>query len=340
MTAPVQVLDQLSRPLRDLRVSVTDRCNFRCQYCMPREVFGPGFRFLPRSEVLTFEEVERVVRVLTGLGVEKVRLTGGEPLLRRDLPTLVQQLAALERVRDLALTTNGLLLGRMAGALAGAGLRRVTVSLDSLDPAVFAEMSGVGARLDAVLEGIEAAVGAGLAPIKLNCVVRRGINDGGVVELAGFARDHGHVLRFIEYMDVGESHGWRLDEVVPSQEVLERIGQRWALEPVAPRYPGEVASRYRYQDGGGEIGVISSVSQPFCGGCTRLRLSADGHLHTCLFSRGGTDLRPALRGGAGDEELMALVAGLWRRRADRYSEERSRGTAAGPPKVEMSYLGG
>ncbi|MGC8474145.1 MAG: GTP 3',8-cyclase MoaA, partial [Candidatus Dormibacteria bacterium] len=250
----MQVLDQLSRPLRDLRVSVTDRCNFRCQYCMPREVFGPGFRFLPRSEVLTFEEVERVVRVLVPLGVSKVRLTGGEPLLRRDLPLLVRQLAAVPGVQDLALTTNGLLLSRMAGQLAEAGLRRVTVSLDSLDPAVFAEMSGVGARLEVVVAGIEAAVQAGLGPVKLNCVVRRGLNDAGLLELAAFARDRGHVLRFIEYMDVGESHGWRLDEVVPSSEVLERIGERWELEPERPRYPGEVASRYRYRDGAGEVG--------------------------------------------------------------------------------------
>ena len=340
MAGQVQVLDQLSRPLRDLRVSVTDRCNFRCQYCMPREVFGPGFRFLPRSEVLTFEEVERVVRVLVPLGVSKVRLTGGEPLLRRDLPLLVRQLAAVPGIRDLALTTNGLLLSRMAAQLAEAGLGRVTVSLDSLDPAVFAEMSGVGARLDLVLAGMEAAVRAGLGPVKLNCVVRRGLNDAGLLELAAFARDQGHVLRFIEYMDVGESHGWRLDEVVPSSEVLERIGERWELEPESPTYPGEVASRYRYRDGAGEVGVISSVSQPFCGACTRLRLSADGHLHTCLFSRGGTDLRPTLRGTPGDDQLSELVRGLWRRRTDRYSEERAQGVVGGPPKVEMSYLGG
>ncbi len=340
MSRQVQVLDQFSRPLRDLRVSVTDRCNFRCQYCMPREVFGPGFKFLPHAEVLSFEEIEVVVRVLLRLGVTKVRLTGGEPLLRRELPSLVAKLAQLPALGDLAMTTNGLLLSRFAGALAESGLHRVTVSLDSVDPGVFSEMNGVGANLQSVLDGIEAAVAAGLGPVKLNCVVRRGLNDDGIVELADFARRRGHVLRLIEYMDVGESHGWRLDEVVPSAEVIARISARWELQPVPPLYPGEVATRFRYRDGTGEVGVISSVSTPFCGGCTRLRLAADGQLHTCLFSRGGLDLRPVLRGGGGEEELASLITGLWRQRRDRYSEERSRQSEPGGPKVEMSYLGG
>lgn len=337
----MRVQDRFGRPLRDLRVSVTDRCNFRCRYCMPQEVFGPGFRFLPRAEVLTFEEIELVARAVVSLGAKKVRLTGGEPLLRRELPALVKRLATIPGVEDLAMTTNGALLGRYAGQLAAAGLRRVTVSLDSLDEQVFREMNGVGVAVQTVLDGIEAATRAGLGPVKLNCVVRRGLNDGGILDLAEFARARGHQLRFIEYMDVGESHGWRLDEVLPAAEVLERLGERWSLEPLPPRYPGEVATRYRYRDGGGEVGLISSVSHPFCGGCTRLRLAADGQLHTCLFSRGGLDLRPVIRGGGGELELRETITSLWRRRGDRYSEERAEltGTPSGP-KVEMSYLGG
>lgn len=337
----MRVQDRFGRPLRDLRVSVTDRCNFRCRYCMPQEVFGPGFRFLPRAEVLTFEEIELVARALVSLGAKKVRLTGGEPLLRRELPALVKRLATIPGVEDLAMTTNGALLGRYAGQLAAAGLGRVTVSLDSLDEQVFREMNGVGVAVQTVLDGIEAATRAGLGPVKLNCVVRRGLNDGGILDLAEFARARGHQLRFIEYMDVGESHGWRLDEVLPAAEVLERLGERWSLEPLPPRYPGEVATRYRYRDGGGEVGLISSVSHPFCGGCTRLRLAADGQLHTCLFSRGGLDLRPVIRGGGGELEVRETITSLWRRRGDRYSEERAEltGTPSGP-KVEMSYLGG
>ncbi|MGH7698743.1 MAG: GTP 3',8-cyclase MoaA, partial [Candidatus Dormibacteria bacterium] len=334
--------DRLGRPLTDLRVSVTDRCNFRCRYCMPSEIFGPGFRFLSRAEILSFEEIAEVVEVATELGVTKVRLTGGEPLLRRQLPALVEQLVALPAVRDLAMTTNGALLGRWAQPLAQAGLHRVTVSLDSVDPEVFQQMNGVGVGLDQVLAGIEAAVAAGLGPVKLNAVVRRGLNDDGILDLAAYARDQGHNLRLIEYMDVGESHGWRMEEVVPGRELLATISGRWPLEPVAAARGSEVASRYRYLDGGGELGLITSVTQPFCGSCSRLRLTADGRLHTCLFSSGGHDLRSLLRGGQGHAALRAELERIWVAREDRYSELRAGRTVAGQrlPKPEMSYLGG
>jgi len=334
--------DLLGRPLRDLRVSVTDRCNFRCGYCMPKETFGPGFRFLPRAEILTFEEITRVVEAATALGVNKVRLTGGEPLLRRDLPALVRMLAELPEITDLAMTTNGALLAKVAQELAAAGLQRVTVSLDSVDPEVFRLMNGVGLPIEPVLEGIESAVQAGLGPIKLNAVIRRGLNEDGVLELAGYAREHGHILRLIEYMDVGESHGWKMEEVVPSAELLARIGATWSLEPAEAAHPADVAQRYRYLDGAGEIGVISSVTSPFCGSCTRLRLTADGKLHTCLFARLGHDLRPQLRASADREALLEEMRGVWGRRTDRYSELRSgltlRPATVGKP--EMSYLGG
>ncbi|MGH7691153.1 MAG: GTP 3',8-cyclase MoaA [Candidatus Dormibacteria bacterium] len=335
-------VDLLGRPLRDLRVSVTDRCNFRCRYCMPKETFGPGFRFLPRSEILTFEEIAGVVAAATAVGVNKVRLTGGEPLLRRELPRLVGMLAGVPGVTDLAMTTNGALLAKSAGALAEAGLGRVTVSLDSVDPEVFRLMNGVGIPIEPVLEGIEAAVAAGLGPVKLNAVVRRGINDEGVLDLAGFAREHGHVLRLIEYMDVGESHGWRMEQVVPSRELLDVIGSRWPIEALQPSAPEVVARSYRYLDGGGEVGVISSVTVPFCADCTRLRLTADGVLHTCLFARQGHDLRALLRGGAGPEDLAEELSRVWRVRDDRYSELRSSQTPGTPDlaKPEMSYLGG
>jgi cyclic pyranopterin phosphate synthase len=334
--------DLLGRPLRDLRVSVTDRCNFRCRYCMPKETFGPGFRFLPRAEILAFEEITRVVEAASSLGVTKVRLTGGEPLLRRDLPALVGMLAALPGVSDLAMTTNGALLARWAEELAQAGLQRVTVSLDSVDPEVFRLMNGVGLPIEPVLEGIEAAVQAGLGPIKLNAVIRRGLNEGGILELANYARDHGHVLRLIEYMDVGESHGWKMEEVVPSAEVLALIGTSWPLERAEPHHSADVAQRYRYRDGAGEVGVISSVTAPFCGDCSRLRLTADGRLHTCLFARQGHDLRPRLRAGVDREELIEELRGLWAARADRYSELRASQTQrpAALGKPEMSYLGG
>jgi cyclic pyranopterin phosphate synthase len=334
--------DLLRRRLRDLRVSVTDRCNFRCRYCMPASIFGPGFRFLPRAEILDFEEITRVVEAATALGVTKVRLTGGEPLLRRDLPLLVRMLASLEGVSDIALTTNGVLLATWAQRLADAGLQRVTVSLDSVDPDVFRLMNGVGVPIETVLEGIEAAVRAGLGPIKLNAVIRRGLNDAGIVALAAYARDRGHTLRLIEYMDVGESHGWKMEEVVPSAEVIAMIADTWAIEPADAKHPSDVARRYRYSDGAGEFGVISSVTAPFCRDCSRLRLTADGRLHTCLFARDGHDLRPQLRAGATREELIQELGRIWTGRSDRYSELRS---GAGPgdaavAKPEMSYLGG
>ena len=334
--------DLLGRGLRDLRVSVTDRCNFRCRYCMPASTFGPGFRFLPRAEILDFEEITTVVEAATALGVTKVRVTGGEPLLRRDLPVLVRMLAALPGVSDIAMTTNGVLLARWAQKLADAGLDRVTVSLDSVDPDVFRLMNGVGLPVETVLAGIDAAVRAGFGPIKLNAVIRRGLNDAGIVELAGYARDHGHTLRLIEYMDVGESHGWKMAEVVPSAEVIAMIGDTWPIEPVDADHPSEVAQKYRYSDGAGEFGVISSVTAPFCRDCSRLRLTADGKLHTCLFAREGHDLRPQLRGGASREELIQELRRIWTRRSDRYSELRS-GAGAGDAaeaKPEMSYLGG
>jgi len=337
--SPTPVTDRLDRPLRDLRVSVTDRCNFRCPYCMPKAVFGPGHSFLPRAELLTFEEITRVVRVAASLGVTKVRLTGGEPLLRRDLERLVAMLAAVDGITDLALTTNGVLLPAKAQALHDAGLRRVTISLDALDEATFQAMNDVGVPLERVLAGITAAQAAGFAPIKLNTVVKRGVNDTGLVELARFARTHGLLARFIEYMDVGATNSWRMDDVVPAAEVVQRIDAVLPLEPVAPGYRGEVARRYRYRDGQGEIGVIASVTQAFCRDCTRARLSTDGKLFTCLFAAAGHDLRALLRGGATDADLTRALAAIWGARSDRYSELRSAQTA-GRKRIEMSYIGG
>jgi len=331
--------DTLGRPLRDLRVSVTDRCNFRCVYCMPKEVFGRDHAFLPRAEILDFEEIERAVRVMVGLGVEKVRLTGGEPLVRRHLERLVEMLARVDGIRDLTMTTNGSLLADKAQLLADAGLHRVTVSLDALDDATFRRMNDVGFGVERVLEGIEAAATAGLGPVKVNTVIRRGLNEHAMIDLAERFRGSGHIVRFIEYMDVGHSNGWRMDDVVPAREVVETIGERWPLEPVEPAYRGEVARRYRYADGAGEIGVIASVTQPFCGDCTRLRLSADGQLFTCLFATQGHDLRGLLRTGATDAEIDASLRALWQVRDDRYSELRTSETVD-LPKVEMSYIGG
>ena len=330
--------DRLGRPLRDLRVSVTDRCNFRCRYCMPREVFGAGFAFLPREQILSFEEIARVARAAAGLGARKVRLTGGEPLLRAELPRLVEMLAAIPGL-EVALTTNGSLLASQAPALARAGLRRVTVSLDSLDDGVFRAMNDAAFPVRLVLEGIEAAAAAGLAPLKVNAVVRRGVNDHTALELARHFHGSGHVLRFIEFMDVGTTNGWQLDGVVPAAELRDAVDAVLPLEPVEPSYRGEVARRYRYRDGGGEIGFITSVTQPFCGDCTRARLSAEGVLYTCLFASSGRDLRGPLRAGAGEAELSGLLRGIWRLREDRYSERRSSATA-GLPRVEMSYIGG
>ena len=333
-----QLTDRLGRPARDLRISVTDRCNFRCVYCMPKEVFGRGYSFLARTDLLTFEETERVARAFAGLGVEKLRITGGEPLVRRDVETLIALLARIDGL-DLTLTTNGALLARKAEALQAAGLGRITVSLDSLDDEVFRAMNDVDFPVARVLEGIDAASAAGLDPVKVNVVVKRGLNDDGILPMARRFRGTGVVLRFIEYMDVGHTNGWRMDDVVPAAEIVAAIDAELPLEPVEPAYRGEVANRWRYQDGSGEVGVISSVTQPFCGECTRARLSADGRVYTCLFAVQGHDLRALLRGGASDEELTAAIADIWRAREDRYSELRSAETAD-LPKVEMSFIGG
>ena len=333
-----QLVDRLGRPIRDLRISVTDRCNFRCVYCMPKEVFGRDYPFLRRAELLTFEEIERLARTFAGLGVEKIRITGGEPLLRRDLETLLAMLAAIPGV-DLTLTTNGALLAHKAQALKDAGLNRITVSLDSLDDETFRAMNDVDFPVERVLAGIDAALAAGLEPVKVNVVVKRGVNEGGILPMAEYFRGTGVVLRFIEYMDVGHTNGWRLDDVVPAGEIVTAIEAEHPLEPVEPAYSGEVANRWRYRDGSGEIGVIASVSQPFCGTCTRARLSAEGKLHTCLFATRGHDLRALVRGGASDEELSTAIAGIWAVRDDRYSELRTAETAD-LPKVEMSYIGG
>lgn len=331
-------VDRFGRALRDLRISVTDRCNFRCRYCMPREVFGAQYQFLRRDEILSFEEITRVARIFAAHGVRKLRLTGGEPLLRRDLPKLVRMLATIPDV-DIALTTNGSLLVEQAQALADAGLRRVTVSLDSLDDAVFRAMNDVDFPVARVLEGIDAAERAGLRPVKINAVVRRGVNEHTVAELARHFKGTGNIVRFIEYMDVGHSNGWRLDEVVPGNDVVRAISAEMPLEAISANYEGEVAQRWRYADGSGEVGVITSVTRPFCGDCTRARLSAEGSLYTCLFATKGTDLRALLRDGASDEEIGKAVAGVWASRDDRYSELRS-GATVDLPRVEMSYIGG
>jgi GTP 3',8-cyclase len=331
-------LDTLGRALRDLRISVTDRCNFRCVYCMPKDVFGPDYPFLSRSDLLSFEEIARLARVFARHGVEKIRLTGGEPLLRRNLERLVAMLAEIPGI-ELTLTTNGSLLARKARALKAAGLHRVTVSLDSLDDRVFRAMNDADYPVADVLAGIDAAAQAGLAPVKINMVVKRGTNDASVVPMARHFRSSGHIVRFIEFMDVGTTNGWRMDEVVPSAEIVERISAEMPLEPVEPNYTGEVAERWRYRDGGGEIGVISSVTQAFCRTCTRARLSTEGMLYTCLFATAGYDLRSMLRGEASDEATASATAGTWRARGDRYSEIRTADTAK-TRKIEMSYIGG
>jgi cyclic pyranopterin phosphate synthase len=325
--------------MHDLRISVTDRCNFRCTYCMPREVYGQAYRFLPHSELLTFEEIARLARVAVGLGVRKIRLTGGEPLLRRDVEELVRMLAGLRGVADLTMTTNGSLLAAKAGLLAEAGLQRVTVSLDSLDDDVFARLNDVSFPVARVVAGIDAAQASGLVPIKLNMVVRRGLNEDSIVPMARFARERGLVLRFIEYMDVGHTNGWDLAEVVPAAEILGRVDAEMPLEALEPLYRGEVATRWRYRDGAGEVGIISSVTEPFCGTCTRARLTAEGMLYTCLFGVRGTDLRAPLRRGEDDAALRSRWLGVWAQRADRYSEVRSEATVA-LPRVEMSRIGG
>jgi cyclic pyranopterin phosphate synthase len=340
-TAPP--LDRLGRPLHDLRISVTDRCNFRCTYCMPKEIFGRDYEFLPKDQVLSFEEIHRAARAFVELGVEKLRITGGEPLVRRGLPQLIRMLADLRtrdgRELDLTLTTNGAALRALARPLADAGLRRVTVSLDSLDDDVFGAMNGVDFPVAKVLDGIDAALEADLAPVKINMVVRRGINEASVVPMARWARETGVTLRFIEYMDVGHSNGWRLDEVVPAGELVDLVTGAWPAQPADPGYRGEVADRWLYADGAGEFGIISSVTRPFCRDCTRARLSADGKLYTCLFAVAGRDVRAVLRDGASDERLVAFLAETWRARDDRYSELRAQSTSD-LPKIEMFAMGG
>jgi len=334
--------DARARPMRDLRISVMDRCNFRCPYCMPRETFHEKYRFLGSHERLSFDEIVRVARLFVQLGVHKLRLTGGEPLLRAGLADLIGDLGAIAGIDDVALTTNGVLLGKYASELKAAGLKRITVSLDSLDPQVFARMSGGFGSPVEVLEGIEHARRAGLEPVKINAVVERGVNDHTVLDLVERFRGTGVIVRFIEYMDVGNRNDWRSELVVPSKELMARIAARWPLAPLEPGYRGEVAERYAFADGRGEIGFISSVSQPFCGDCSRVRLSSDGVIYTCLFATHGTSLRDALRAGASDDQLLDIIAGLWQRRTDRYSEQRASlpHVAGEPRKVEMFYIGG
>ncbi|HEX7081369.1 MAG TPA: GTP 3',8-cyclase MoaA [Gammaproteobacteria bacterium] len=335
------VRDRLNRPVRDLRISVIDRCNFRCPYCMPAEIYGKGHRFLPRSHWLTPGEIKRVAGLFLQLGVTKLRLTGGEPLLRRDIVEIVAALATLPGVDDLALTTNGTRLKEQAKALRAAGLKRVTVSLDSLDDAVFRVMNGNRGGVATVLAAIEAALAEGFSPVKINVMVQRGKNEEGVLDLVERFRGTGVIVRFIEYMDVGTLNGWRAEDVVSSKELLERIAARWPVEPLDKNYRGEVATRYAFTDGGGEIGFISSVSEPFCGDCHRARLSAEGRLYTCLFAAHGTDLRAPLRAGASDAELIGLLQNVWRARADRYSELRAELRRSGDrARVEMYRMGG
>ena len=336
------ITDTMGRPLKDLRISVTDRCNFRCTYCMPAEIFGESYKFLPKDEILSFEEIARLARIFVESGVNKLRITGGEPLLRTDLHILIAMLTGMPGLEDLTLTTNAYLLPQQAQQLKDAGLQRITISLDTLDDEVFKEMNGRGISIDRVLQGIDAAAAVGLAPIKINAVVQKGVNDHTVVDLARYFKNSGHIVRFIEYMDVGNRNGWKWDQVVPAAEIIQRIDAEMPLEPVDSNYPGEVANRYRYRDGQGEIGVISSVSQPFCANCTRSRLSTDGKLYTCLFANTGISLRDEMRAGASDDDLKNLIARIWTRRTDRYSEERTELAALqnAPAKVEMYQIGG
>ncbi len=332
------LIDTLNRPLRDLRISVTDRCNFRCVYCMPKEIFGPDHQFLHRNQILTFEEITRLTKMFVAHGVKKIRLTGGEPLVRKDLPDLIAMLAAIPNL-DLTMTTNGSLLPKFAQALKDAGLKRVTVSLDSLDNAIFKSMNDVDFPVEKVIEGMDAAAAVGLGPIKVNMVVKRGVNENSVLPMARFFREKGYILRFIEYMDVGHSNGWHMDEVVSAAEIVKMISAEMPLESADPNYPGEVAGRWRYKDGKGEIGTIASVTQAFCRDCNRARITAEGQLYTCLFAVKGFDFRALLRDGATDDEISNEIARVWNKRADRYSEIRSENTIA-LPKVEMSHIGG
>ncbi len=336
------ITDTMGRPLKDLRISVTDRCNFRCTYCMPAEIFGESYKFLPKNEILSFEEIARLARIFVEFGVNKLRITGGEPLLRTDLHKLIAMLTGMPGLEDLTLTTNAFLLPQQAQQLKDAGLQRVTISLDTLDDEVFKEMNGRGISIDRVLQGIDAAAAVGLTPIKINAVVQKGVNDHTVVDLARHFKGSGHIVRFIEYMDVGNRNGWKWDQVVPAAEIVQQIDAEMPLEPVDSNYPGEVANRYRYRDGQGEIGVISSVSQPFCANCTRSRLSTDGKLYTCLFASTGVSLRDEMRAGASGDDLKNLIARIWTRRTDRYSEERTELASLQnvPAKVEMYQIGG
>lgn len=332
------LIDTLNRPLRDLRISVTDRCNFRCVYCMPKEIFGPDHQFLHRDQILTFEEITRLSRLFAAHGVQKIRLTGGEPLVRKDLPDLISMLSTIPDL-DLTLTTNGSLLPKHARALKDAGLKRVTVSLDSLDNEIFKSMNDVDFPVEKVIEGMDAAAAAGLTPLKVNMVVKRGLNESSILPMARFFREKGYILRFIEYMDVGHTNGWRMDDVVPAAEIIQMISAEMPLEPTAPNYRGEVAGRWRYKDGKGEIGMIASVTQAFCRDCNRARISAEGKLYTCLFAVKGYDFRDMLRNGATDEQISRSIAQVWGQRGDRYSEMRSENTTS-LPKVEMSHIGG
>ena len=335
-----KVTDMRNRPLRDLRISITDRCNFRCTYCMPKELFGRDYVFLPREKILRFEEIAKLTRIFVSLGVEKVRITGGEPLLRKEVEKLIALLAQIPNL-DITLTTNGARLAEKAQALKDAGLQRITVSLDSLDEPIFRAINDVDFPVAQVLEGINIAAHAGLAPIKINAVIKRGVNQQSILPLARAFQGTGHILRFIEYMDVGHSNGWRMDDVVASAEIIKTINAEMPIEPVDPNYKGEVAGRFRYCDGSGEIGIIASVTQPFCADCNRARLSADGHLYTCLFATEGHDLLGLLRSGATDEQIKDAIVRVWQNREDRYSEIRGAETMRdGLPRVEMSYLGG
>ena len=333
-------LDQFGRSLNDLRISVTDRCNFRCPYCMPAKIFGERYKFLPKDQLLNFEEITRLTKIFVGLGVSKVRLTGGEPLLRNNLTKLISQISEAALIDDLTMTTNGYLLSQHAGELKRAGLHRVTISLDAIDDQLFRRMNGLELRQEKVLEGINAAEEAGLLPIKINSVVQRGVNDQDIVALAKYFKERGHIVRFIEYMDVGTRNAWKLDEVMSADEIAATIDAVMPLEPIKANYSGEVANRYRYRDGGGEIGIIASVTKPFCGDCTRLRLSPEGKLHTCLFSNVGTDLRDPIRAGATDHDLLNIVQDLWKVRDDRYSEDRASMDEPRSGKVEMYHIGG
>ncbi|MFZ0013430.1 MAG: GTP 3',8-cyclase MoaA [Acidimicrobiia bacterium] len=334
MTVATDVYD---RQLRDLRISVTDRCNFRCTYCMPKDVFGPGYEFLPRDQLLTFEEIVSVVHHFVARGVRKVRITGGEPLLRKGIEELVAMISDVGGVDDLTLTTNASLLARKTDDLVEAGLDRVTVSLDAMDDVTFQKMNDVGFPVSTVLDAIEVAAGAGLGPVKVNAVIKKGVNEHSVLDMARHFRGTGHIVRFIEFMDVGNTNGWRLDDVMPAERMIEAIDAEFPLEPVPPNYPGEVANRFRYRDGAGEVGVIASVTQPFCGSCTRARVSAEGSLYTCLFASTGTSLRDVIRAGG---DLGAVIDEVWAKRDDRYSEIRSSNTARMAVPVEMSYIGG